>query len=46
MICPRCKMGKLIQLASDNEDVCYCPICEEVIHDCIAREPEVTNGAR
>ena len=44
MKCPDCKIGILIQLASDNEDVCYCPICESVIHDTVARETEETSG--
>jgi hypothetical protein len=39
-LCPDCKIGILIQLASDGEDVCYCPYCDEVKHDCIARETE------
>ena len=39
-LCPECGIGILIQLASDEEDVCYCPICEEVIHDCVARDEE------
>jgi len=37
-MCPECAIGYLIQLASDNEDVCYCPICESVIHSCVAWE--------
>ncbi len=35
-ICPKCGMGLLIQLADADRDICYCPICEEIIHDCVA----------
>ena len=37
-LCPDCKVGYLIQLANDNEDVCYCPYCDEVKHDMVARK--------
>lgn len=43
-ICPECKIGKLIQLVNDNEDVCYCPICENIIHNCVAREVKNESG--
>lgn len=35
-LCPECKIGILIQVADDSEDVCYCPICESILHDMIA----------
>jgi hypothetical protein len=34
--CPKCKTGYLIQLADADRDICYCPICEEIIRDCVA----------
>ncbi len=44
--CPECGIGYLIQLACENEDVCYCPICESVIHDIVAwkRKEEYETG--
>jgi len=35
VICLKCKIGFLIQLVCENEDVVYCPICEEVFHDSV-----------
>lgn len=34
--CPECGIGYLIQLVCDNEDVCFCPICESVLHSTVA----------
>jgi|WetSurMetagenome_2_1015567.scaffolds.fasta_scaffold1297122_2 hypothetical protein len=36
-ICPECNIGILIQLATEGDDTCYCPICEKPITNCIAR---------
>jgi hypothetical protein len=35
-LCPECHIGHLIQLAND-EDVCWCPICEEFFFNYILR---------
>lgn len=38
MICPACKEGELVQLASDNEDVAYCWTCDTIQHDTVVRD--------
>ena len=34
-ICDNCKIGILIQLVSDEQDVAYCPVCESIFKDCV-----------
>lgn len=45
-LCPECGIGILAQVADDAEDICYCPICDAVIHDCIAREVKEVKEAK
>ncbi len=42
-ICPICKIGYLVQVADADIDVCFCPICEEIIEDYISRNTNMEN---